>query len=277
MRKITFCLCLLFCATLHAAADLFIYGETDPSGVERIKTQNPSFVHLNGKTINDLTAEEIQVFRAFLVSKLNSKEGDERHMGAAWLMSLADDESVQKVIEAYHAGNHDAGDVLEQIAAMPHLMNDVHNGPTTWKIIYDVIIPSIQYQSTRTALYAIMRDKRFPEQTRTWAERAESLHRQMIHPKEEQARTQLMAWWEHNKEAVLAKDYAKATWLPPADLGQIQPEPKAGDTPAAPNHASPSPAPASPLSWPLLAAGALAALGLGWWFVRRAPPGGGGK
>ena len=72
-------------------------------------------------------------------------------------------------------------------------------------------------------------------------------------------------WWEHNKEALLAKRYEQATWLPAATVGQPTP---AKPAPQAPAPLAPAGSPSS-LKWPALAAVVLAALALGWRLRRR--------
>jgi hypothetical protein len=126
---------------------------------------------------------------------------------------------------------------------------------------------SVRDRAVGDALGRIM-GRQFPAATREWAERVAIVANTA--PQNTGyviAAAQFKAWWEHNKEAVLAKDYAKATWLPseaPPELAAIWQPPEAKTTPT--SRPAPTPTAAIPpaptgslLPWLL---GGLAALAL---------------
>jgi hypothetical protein len=71
-------------------------------------------------------------------------------------------------------------------------------------------------QSVKSAYNIIAGWSAFPTATRDWAQRMGfnfPLHGIGSNAPENRL---LRKWWEHNKEAILSRQYDKATWLPPA-------------------------------------------------------------
>ena len=117
---------------------------------------------------------------------------------------------------------------------------------------------SFQDRALHFALQIIKRSTRFPPAARAWVS---ALHSMPVDPD-----AQFKDWWEHNKEAVLAKQYEKATWIPDEKIGKDPPDtpaqaPAKITKPSAPSKPAPLAPPdsSSPLPWLLAALAVLAA------------------
>jgi hypothetical protein len=112
---------------------------------------------------------------------------------------------------------------------------------------HDTLALTSRDRAVHSAMARIIYWREFPAETREWA-------RIVLNSTLDEEATgyvaapgQFKAWWEHNKEAVLAKDYAKATWLPtevPAKIAQFW-KPPGAKAPALPSAPRPAPAPAA--------------------------------
>ncbi len=219
----------------------------------------------------------------------------------AWrsLIALEDEQAVIDFVKAERDDQHDfeeAGIGFDALPAMmlPYYIDDIYNGSA--KLTPEERLAadnagraqlSIRDRAVFSALGIIEGWKEFPAETRQWALCVRSIattaNETIGLPI---AADQFKAWWEHNKAPVLAKDYAKATWLPseaPPALAEIwqPPRPAANQTPTAPATSPTNPPPVFPtptpvssastsaLKWLLVAAATLAALGLGWRALRR--------
>jgi hypothetical protein len=78
----------------------------------------------------------------------------------------------------------------------------------------DVIILPTRDRAARLILFCIVESPEFPAKTQGWV-------RSLDGRDEWTAANQ---WWIHNKEAVLAKRYQDATWLPPAPTPPAPPK-----------------------------------------------------
>jgi hypothetical protein len=56
----------------------------------------------------------------------------------------------------------------------------------------------------------------FPAETRQWARKEMALAQMNEGGANSEANQLMRQWWEHNKDAVLSRQYDKATWLPSA-------------------------------------------------------------
>jgi hypothetical protein len=121
--------------------------------------------------------------------------------------------------------------------------------------------------SDALGIIMLARGKPFPAETRKWADRVLIIiGTEPINSGYEVAVPQFKLWWEHNKAAVLAKQYNKANWLPavsemPAILAKLWGPPDS--TPALAPQPTVDPTAVTPTSSPLpWLLGALAALAL---------------
>ncbi len=285
-NKILVQLLFLLCASLHAAQEEPIDVGRYPDGI--------IWVNPGRKDLSLLTpAEQAEVFRR-LRAQFRDPDPAIRFSSGISLLQLGDAEGITYAMKLYHQpldwinarqpeSQYLAEGELETEAAhgnaamLPYLMDDAINGPTEGRAYVDGgDMPggqSFRNTSSLMAMRTILESSAFPPATRAWAKQAHKIvYEGFIQSEKQQAREQLKLWWEHNKAAILAKDYAKATWLP-TTAGQAPPALSApAKNPAPVSLTTPSPAPSesSPaLKWLLLAAATLAALGLGWRLLRR--------
>ncbi len=232
-----------------------VYITANRAGIERISTKCEALISINNKEINRLSPKERAIVRQFLLGELEDPDPRIVISGASILMMLGEEEGIKFWLKAYHEHDvkmgQDAQSALEgqayagNVALLPYLMDDVYHGSTADRSGGDLVIPSIRDQSSTFAVWTIESGKLLPAATRAWADSLHTLNQEWWTPNTPPetagpAIIQLKAWWEHNKEAILAKQYDKATWLPPATLGMNTP---AAATPAV---IAPTPAPSKP-------------------------------
>jgi hypothetical protein len=271
INVLTFGCLLLFCGALRAAEIASGLRILNYSQGEVIISYRDGSV---GKDIRQMPpAEREDVMRQLRAGTRAGKGG-----GLA-LLALKDEEGIAILAQAYNSGVWPAvvAEADFKMAAgngdasiLPYLIHNIYNGATQDRGGGDSYRPSVRDAALMIAADSIAKSPLFPPATRDWA----SLHARDVKKipwvRFEESLAQFKAWWEHNREAVLAKDYANATWLPTGD--PVHDAPQSVPPPeAAPIRAPGSPAPAAPppLKWPLLAAAALAALALAMRLLRR--------
>jgi len=285
-NKILLCLLCLLGVTLRAAQEepfhVAMYSDEDI----RVYPGNKNFRTLS-------SGEQAEVIRR-LHLQMGDPDPSMRFGSSLSLLLLRDDVGIAYMVGLYQqpwdpeshsdkpGSQLSAERILESAAhagvegILPFLMDNVYHGSPMSRVISGpmdvVIMPSIQEQSIEMALKSIIKSSAYPQAARDWATRTQNtFDRYAPVEQRKQALAQLKLWWEHNKAAILAKDYAKATWLPPAVGGETTPAPSAPvqPSPPAPTPVPTPPASSSALKWRLLAAAALAALALDWRLRRR--------
>lgn len=125
------------------------------------------------------------------------------------LIRLGDEASLQAVMDRFHKGDYG---IPESDALLPYLVNEIYTGETG--IVRDHMSPmdiALKEMYNIIGHYAS-----FPEKTREWA--LSTRHLLSFDRGPGCPANQLMRlWWEHNKDAVIAKQYANATWTPSAE------------------------------------------------------------
>lgn len=265
---------LLLCAPAHGATGQEIYILVDRDEITRIVM--PERVRYDS-----LSAErQAEMLRAIKAQR-DSTDAEVRSDAWRSLISLEDEEAIAIVVKTFLEDPYsDAYPGALSFAApslLPHLIDAIYNGAT--KLTDDERMRALKnddwFFSTRAralhmAIGKLSGWKQFPAATQEWATVVGIVSfRAPDDIEDELAAAQFKAWWEHNKEAVLAKDYAKATWLPtevpdpiarywqpPGAKATVTPAPRPASAPAA--VIPPAPA-ASRLPWLL---GGLAALAL---------------
>jgi hypothetical protein len=281
-------LCLLGVA-LRAAQEEPVYVAMYSEEDLRVYPGNKNFRTLS-------SGEQAEVIRRLRV-QLEDSDPDIRFQSAGSLLKLRDEAGIEYMVGLYHQPwdpekfRYRVGDVHLQLLAedalesaahagveaiLPFLIDDVTRASREVRLKGEPVpsdmpnFRSIQSTSTVMAARSIMRSRAYPPATVAWATK---IYDVVLNKEPTQAEAQLISWWEHNKAAILAKDYAKATWLPPAVGGETPPA--TPNAPTNPASVTPTPLPpaspdsASPLTWLALAAATLAALALGWRLVRR--------
>ncbi len=241
----------LICGSLHAAMDAV--------DIEIAANNTTILIGPDHKDLSLMTpAEREDVLRRLRIESDNP-DANTRNQAEYVLLLQNDDETILRLLKAYHAGDRSSELGLSgaanrgTTAVLPYLIDDIYNGPTTerGKVGADVGIYSIRDASSIMFLEDVMRATAFSPETRDWAKAAYNGFRTFSH---EQVLTQVKDWWEHNKEAILSKQYDKATWLP-TDKASLNPVAASTQTPPT-NPASPTPSPSpsspSPLPWKLI-------------------------
>jgi hypothetical protein len=232
-----------------------------------------------------------------LYAELDSPDLSTREGAGESLLQINDKAVSARLAKDFAAGDYSAELALSHaasagnLAMIPALIELVYNGST--KIRHsgsDNPHLSNSSQATVWVQRSVARSTLFPEATRTWAELASGQLETIGAMVEDPALVNhFKDWWEHNRTAILAKDYGNATWLPTETSSEVaqrmvQTATEASFVRRAANEVKPSPAPpvklpvivtpapteaSSALKWPALAVVALAALALGWRFARR--------
>lgn len=160
----------------------------------------------------ELRAEIIQRLKLHLQDPLRRGDAEDG------LLTLGDEETIERLIRQYHEWDDRAGSSLEESAregVVSKLIDDVSDKtrPETIKGS-DVIPASRQMLSTTIILASIKRSPVFPERTRLWASHAKDMLQVGFPPAQEKVYSQTQEWWSKNKEAVLARRYENASWVP---------------------------------------------------------------
>jgi hypothetical protein len=130
------------------------------------------------------------------------------------LLMLGDPATVQEAVNAYRKadGAESLGGPPESI--LPYLIDDLTHASSEDHIPLGY---SLMDKSLMCSFAVISSWPAFPAATRAWA--ADSYHKiglyYLLGPNTN-ANRMMRKWWEHNKEAILSRQYDKATWLPPA-------------------------------------------------------------
>jgi hypothetical protein len=256
---------LLPSGALRAAEDPRVFVYPDTNGVLRIETVPHSG---EDKVLSSLAPDERTELLRRLHAQLGSPDQDTRIWTGRSLLRLDDEEGIAQLAKNYRAGDLAADQSLDEAreSAVRYLIDGVYNGSDEPRgKSHDWEGPSTKRKSTELTLEAIKRSTAFPAATRAWAREAFDAYHWGSHRVDQR----LKAWWEHNQEAILAKEYGKATWLPAGKFDPATdeiPDPLSirGASPAsASSSATPAAPPlavtSSPLPWVI---GALAVLAL---------------
>jgi hypothetical protein len=142
------------------------------------------------------------------------------------LAQLGDADGFRGLLETFHGRGGDIGGIgvegqlgdFANETLLPLIIPDVFDPSTEWVSNgTDVSRAPISYRAAKIALQCLMNSDKFSARTRQWAHEMVSPMRSEPNYSRNRARDLMRQWWEHNKAAVLAKQYDKATWLPPSD------------------------------------------------------------
>jgi len=127
------------------------------------------------------------------------------------LFWLGDTATIEEKIKAYHKTDG-AQDIIGPPDILPYLVADLTSAPFE---NHNPLGYSPMDKSLVCCLQTIAQWPAFPAETRKWAQglRANFGVRGIGPTAPENSLVR--EWWEHNKSAVLARNYADATWLPP--------------------------------------------------------------
>ena len=162
------------------------------------------------------------------------------------LLALNDDETVQKLVNEYHAGNTLAEGTLEDYGregALKYVAEDMFTGSLKWGGGGDVIIEPVRIRAATMVANEIANSPSFPQATRDWAIEMRYAVGHSLNPGSSECEA-MKEWWKHNKAAVMSQQYAQATWLPErggGDVGSLSQIPQ--PTPHVPQPVSASNAP----------------------------------
>lgn len=136
------------------------------------------------------------------------------------LVSLGDEDATARIAEKSIEGRGGVAASYMTEVALPYMVNAFYTADPNRMIPGDggdVGGPS-RKEGIMSHFFSIIRRSRlFTDETKQWALENFSLTTGL--PKEEVEKKAELAqqWWEHNEEAVMAKDYRNATWLPATD------------------------------------------------------------
>jgi hypothetical protein len=131
------------------------------------------------------------------------------------LLRMGDEETIIRLMDQYHKGEGHGESLLMAAneKALKYLIEDVRSGSEEWRrVAYDSWDLPIRYESTQTVLLIVKRNPIFPEKTRQWADRMQTLVG--INGRGQSAANTVLNWWEKNEVAILEGRYAEASWLP---------------------------------------------------------------
>jgi len=127
------------------------------------------------------------------------------------LVTLKDDETIQKLVNQYHSDFSKGGDILYFSAnseIIPFVASDLSLPKDAGrKLVGDIYVPPTRVWAAQLILRCIANSPDFPAQIQSWARSSSGF--------ENDDWSRVQQWWIHNKDAVLAKRYQDATWLPP--------------------------------------------------------------
>ena len=146
-----------------------------------------------------------------------------RDQVAIALLMSHDTKSIQRLIDKYHSG--DPGHISATIKSfgneevIPRLAGDIDDGKTKIPALTN---PNgdIKHTSTFIVLRLIGDSTAFPDETKAWAKNLRYLAARYLDFVFPQVVNQFDEWWDHNRNAVVAKQYDQATWLPKEKLTQ---------------------------------------------------------
>ncbi len=127
------------------------------------------------------------------------------------LVALRDDDTIRDLVNQYHQSPFSQepfallsatnSEIIQYVApdlSLPKDAGYLSKG--------DVVVPTPRMWAASLILRCIAKSPEFPAKTRAWAHGT--------HVKEDDWSV-AEQWWTHNKDAVMAKHYSEATWLPP--------------------------------------------------------------
>lgn len=138
------------------------------------------------------------------------------------LVALDDRETILRLIRDYHEDQGWGETVLEfngRAAALSCLSEDLYTGAIERRKGNSGL--SIRDNSANMMFCMIWQNQAFPILSRKWARSIYGYSSlEYERPGYDPAKIlpvvhAMQQWWEHNKEAIEAKDYEKATWIPP--------------------------------------------------------------
>lgn len=125
------------------------------------------------------------------------------------LVRLKDDETIRDLVNKYHSDPSKEEGFLRLGAnseIIPFVAPDLSLPKDAGKQFFgDVGVPATRDWAASLILWCIVNSPEFPAKTQAWA-----------HTDGRDDWSKANQWWTHNKDAVLAKRYQDATWLPPA-------------------------------------------------------------
>lgn len=173
--------------------------------------------HIN---INKLSPEAREDVLRRIRALLDSRDWDTRDKAAQTLLSINDDQTIRRIIRSYRGNTLPGAPVNAQYiadygreAVIPYLIPDIYNdhGKTLFRAISSERLGPV---STELILGCIMNSKGFPVQTKAWAHDLNVDRGWSLETVNAEIVSEIKQWWEHNKDAINAKQYDKATWLP---------------------------------------------------------------
>ncbi len=196
------------------AAALPVAGFDDLDAMVRDKIINPDRDRRDLSWVTPKLRDEIiQRFKSQLPDPLRNADAEDG------LLTLGDDETIERLIRQHHEWDDRAWVTLEASAregVVARLIGDVTDNTTPKQVEGSDVIPASRRRlSTGIILTSIKRSPAFPERTRRWASHASDMLGVGFSPAQEQVYSQTLEWWAKNKDAVLARRYENATWVPP--------------------------------------------------------------
>ena len=166
-----------------------------------------------GETIRveDVTpTDRPQVILAIKNFLKNNHEVGSQQDAVRVLVALRDDDTIRDLIGQYHS-DYSKGRVALELSAnseiIPFVAVDLSLPKETGrKAVGDVYIPPTRVWAAHLIFSCIVKSPEFPTKTRAWAGSFSGT--------EDEFWSAAKDWWTHNQDAIKAKHYSDATWLP---------------------------------------------------------------
>jgi len=187
----------------------------------KIQFQKAMEAHSEKRDLSWITSEQRKILIQQARNDLNSPIESVKTSAKDQLTTLDDEAMLQQLANESKAGNGLSEYILLNYGneiALKYLTDAIYNGSSKASGEGDVMGISEMDAAVLGAFRIIIRSKSFPEETRKWAKKIEYRARTTMIGlgSDGSAVKSIRLWWEHNKEAVLSRQYAKATWLPSA-------------------------------------------------------------
>ena len=173
----------------------------------------------DGRDFNSLSPTDRNQVILDMRAMLDNTDFQNREEAFHALFIINDENTIKRVAAMYHGSNgtdsYQASRIIKSYgheAMIPYLIPDVVSDhgkkfQGAWPLV------DLSYTSTYIAIGIIADSSQFSAETKAWAN---GLRKYLIRYRRDaiaKVKQQVQDWWDHNKVAIVAKQYDKATWL----------------------------------------------------------------
>ncbi|HWB60701.1 MAG TPA: hypothetical protein VG733_14495 [Chthoniobacteraceae bacterium] len=193
----------------------------DPPSGYTIDDNGAVLVGPERKNYNSLSEKERTEFLSRIRLQLDDSDYRSRFQASQLLLILNDEESMGRMIDMYHAGTLPFA--FENLrtngreAIIPWLIPDIYKDHGGMVEIPGYASLEAKEAAACLVLSSIQNSQNLPAGSRSWAKEL-NLNYGSREIDENQEIVLIKEWWAHNKEAITARQYDKATWIPKLGL-----------------------------------------------------------